>query len=142
MIVNFQKRKKAPLRRAGNYQEWSDAARDYDQLSGWNKWKSKDQTLLYDFRSTRTRLDKIRSLRFRGNDEELLFFLNEGIHGNQGGIGNSELYRRALFGTKNLVAEYNEEIASALEYLAQTETGPISWAEKREFCHRRTNFLT
>ena len=49
----------------------------------------------------------------------LLFTLNEGIHGNMGGMGNAALYHRAAFGTKQLIEDYVDEIVDALELLGQ-----------------------
>ena len=51
----------------------------------------RDQTDLYDYLTIRTRIDKLRSLRANHDDHGLLFALNEGIHGNMGGMGNFTL---------------------------------------------------
>ena len=77
----------------------------------------------------------------------MLFCLNEGIHGNTGGMGSSALYRKAHFGTKDLVTDYTRELAGALEQLAEVEDSIIPFAEKLEFfrrashCFGRTSIL-
>jgi hypothetical protein len=69
----------------------------------------------------RLRLDRLRSLRVRNDYQGLLFTLNEGIHGNMGGMGRSSLYRRAKFGTKRLIEQYIAEIDDALRFLADLD---------------------
>jgi TAG lipase/steryl ester hydrolase/phospholipase A2/LPA acyltransferase len=104
-----------------------------------------DQSRQYDYTEIRMRLDRLRSLRVRNDHQGLLFALNEGIHGNMGGMGRSSLYRRARFGTKRLIEQYIAEIDDALRFLADLDsddhrraaedgllsTGPISASAAR-----------
>ena len=71
--------------------------------------------------SIRARLDQLRAFRAEQDDRGLLFSLNEGIHGNLGGMGRSILYEKTRFGTKQLIVDYVDEIAAALEHLASPE---------------------
>ncbi|MEZ5572420.1 MAG: DUF3336 domain-containing protein [Halioglobus sp.] len=121
---------------AETYGEWCEAARAHDELSGAERWKRVDQTKLYDFSQIRLRLDELRRHRARQDDHALMFALNEGIHGNVGGMGKSPLYRPAKFGTKRLIEEYVNEIVDALEHLAQLDESVISREEKLDFFHR------
>ena len=66
---------------AETYEEWREAARAYDERSGLQRWKRKDQSPDFDYVSIRHRLDRLRSLRARHDYPGLLFTLNEGIHG-------------------------------------------------------------
>ena len=127
------------LDKAATYRQWVEAAQDYDRKARLTKWKSLDRTSLYDFASARRRLNKIRKLRTQGKDQELLFALNEGIHGNLGGMGKSALYKKAMFGTKDLVRDYNKEVASALQYLADDGVTTIPLAEKLDFFERASH---
>ncbi|MFT7287699.1 MAG: TAG lipase/steryl ester hydrolase/phospholipase A2/LPA acyltransferase, partial [Halieaceae bacterium] len=83
---------------AESYGAWSEAAIAYDESSGSTRWRDIDQSRQYDYAQIRLRLDRLRSLRVRNDYQGLLFTLNEGIHGNMGGMGRSSLYRRAKFG--------------------------------------------
>lgn len=121
---------------AGSYEEWSEAARRYDEESGGERWKRKDQSSDFDYVSIRHRLDGIRALRARHDYPGLLFTLNEGIHGNVGGMGRAELYQRIKFGTKQVIEDYVDEIVDALYLLAEVEHDEISEAEKEDFFHR------
>jgi NTE family protein len=138
----FQSRLKkleAAMASAATYDEWRDAAIAHDEASGAARWKAIDQSRRYDFVSIRARLDHLRNLRAHHDDRGLLFCLNEGIHGNMGGMGRSELYGKAKFGTKNLIEDYVEEIALALEHLASPDVDDISFEEKLDFFQRASH---
>jgi len=121
---------------AESYDEWRAAAMDYDNNEGLDRWKAMDISRRFDFSSIRTRLDRLRVMRARHDDHGLLFTLNEGIHGNMGGMGSTKLYNKAKFGTKQLVVDYVNEIVDALEHLADDKSDSISFEEKLDFFRR------
>jgi len=139
VFANRLKKLEAAMDEAASYDEWKLAAIEHDEESGAARWKRLDQSTRYDFVSIRTRLDHLRKLRADGDDKGLLFALNEGIHGNMGGMGASPLYGKAKFGTKRLIEGYVEEIALALEHLASPEVDSISFADKLDFFHRASH---
>ena len=124
---------------AANFDEWAEAARAHDVKTGMDRWKRMDQTRLYDHVEIRSRLDGLRVLRARHDDPGLLFALNEGIHGNMGGMGKPILYARAKFGTKKLIGDYVDEIAEALEHLADPATDTVSFEDKIDFFRRASH---
>lgn len=124
---------------AENYADWRVAAIMHDEASGMDKWRDNEKTRLYDHASIRHRLDTLRRLRREKDDQGLLFALNEGIHGNMGGMANPRLYNRAKYSTKRLVVEYTNEIADALEYLAGVENDDISFEERLAFFRRASH---
>lgn len=135
--------KSQPLRKAekrianaGTYQEWVAAAQGHDRVTGRDDWKSRERSGLYDYQTIRMRLEALRKCRASGDDKGLLFTLNEGIHGNMGGMGNAVLYTVAKYGTKDLIVEYIDEIASSLIYLAQLDSPEITFEEKLDFFQR------
>jgi TAG lipase/steryl ester hydrolase/phospholipase A2/LPA acyltransferase len=136
LILTTTKKLERNLERASSYEEWRQAAQAYDAHTGLDRWKIMDQSRRYDYVSIRVRLDRLRALRARHDDRGLLFNLNEGIHGNMGGMGRSSLYEKAKFGTKQLIVEYVDEIVSALEHLASPEVDGITVDEKLDFFHR------
>jgi NTE family protein len=127
------------LQSASTYQEWRDAAEAYDRYHKLDRWRARDQTGQYDYVSIRGRLDQLRSLKARQNTRGLLFTLNEGIHGNMGGMGRAGLYSKARAGTKHLVEDYIEEIVQTLELLAADDSGDISQAQKLDFFRRASH---
>ena len=94
------------LDEATSYAQWRDAALAHDERSGAASWRARDRSDRYDYKNIRFRLEELRRVR-RGRDpHQLVFYFNEGIHGNMGGIGGPAMYRRAKFGTKDLITEY------------------------------------
>ncbi|MEP1470803.1 MAG: DUF3336 domain-containing protein [Halieaceae bacterium] len=130
---------KRALKGAQNYHEWRDAAEAYDKRKGLDRWRQRDQSQQYDYVSIRTRLDRLRSLHARHDHRGLLYTLNEGIHGNMGGMGRAGLYGHALSGTKILIEDYIEEIVHTLDHLAGEDTGDISPEEKLDFFRRASH---
>jgi TAG lipase/steryl ester hydrolase/phospholipase A2/LPA acyltransferase len=138
MVGNSRKLKKLErtMNKARSYDEWRQAAIEHDELSGKRRWREVDQTTQYDYAQIRLRLDRIRSLRARHDHHGLLFTLNEGIHGNMGGMGRSSLYRQAKFGTKKLIEQYIDEVDDSLRYLAELDNDLINPQEKMDFFYR------
>ena len=139
MILSRLSRIEKAMDEATCYEEWRAAAIEHDDASGASRWKELDRSRRYDFVSIRERLDHLRTLRDCGDDRGLLFALNEGIHGNMGGMGKTELYGKAKFGTKHLIEDYVEEIAQALEHLADPGVDSISFEEKLDFFLRASH---
>jgi TAG lipase / steryl ester hydrolase / phospholipase A2 / LPA acyltransferase len=136
VIISATKRLERALNNASSYEEWKEAAQAYDARAGLDRWKELEQSRRYDYVAIRVRLDRLRALRAQQDNRGLLFNLNEGIHGNMGGMGRAALYEKARFGTKQLIVDYVDEIVSALEHLADPEVDDISTEEKLDFFHR------
>ena len=122
--------------RAKSYDDWKVAAIAHDQASGAAGWKAEDRSRIYDYVEIRKRLDVLRDCRARGDDLGLLYALNEGVHGNMGGMGKAELYARARFGTKQLIMDYVAELCGAMEHLASANVRGIGRDERLEFFRR------
>ncbi len=126
----------ALLDNASSYDEWREAAEVYDVMSGESRWRQTEQTLLYDHTQIRQRLDKLRNYRAKKDNAGLLFTLNEGVHGNMGGMGKTALYTRSKLGTKHLIEDYVNEIAESLQDIASLSDAEVSFEEKYDFFHR------
>ena len=128
------------MRHADNYTDWKNAALEHDAKSGFEAWKSKEESKSYDYVNIRTRIDALKEYRRQEDDIGLLFALNEGIHGNQGGMGKSILYEKAKLGTKHLIEEYVDEIVSALDYISTIpESSEITKEDKLDFFERASH---
>lgn len=121
------------LRAAQNYADWAVLAQEYDREQGLDLWKRTEPSRRYDHRLIRNRLNLIHSARRKRDYGKLLFLLNEGIHGNLGGMGKPELYSKALFGTKDLIHQYIDEVCKALNEIAEVDDEIIPEATKRDF---------
>ncbi len=125
------------MRQAPDYSTWRTLAEEHDEASGKAKWRKTTKSSMYDYKNIQYRLNELRELRRNNDDMGLLFCLNEGIHGNQGGMGNPALYEKSLIGTKNNIEEYIAEIVSALNYLHKLPPSEqISQDDKDDFFHR------
>lgn len=132
-MVNAIEKKMA---NAETYEEWKAAAIAYDERNGLQRWKQYEKSGLYDYAAIRSRLEKLRVFRQENDNQGLLFTLNEGIHGNLGGMGGTLLYQRAKFGTKQLIVDYVEEVSSALDHLSQPKVKGVSLKDKIHFFQR------
>lgn len=121
---------------AENYQQWSEWARAEDRRRGLDRWKAREASDLYDYRVIRRRFDELREARASGDAQRLLFYLNEGLHGNMGGMGSPQLYAEANFGTKDLITDYLDEIVAALVDFQAVDGRTISRKTKIEYFQR------
>ncbi len=124
------------MAQARNYAEWAQAAQVADRISGREAWRDEEASARYDHRTIRFRLDELREVKASGDPHHLVFYLHEGVHGNMGGMGQSALYGHARFGTKRLISEYIEELATAIEDVAAIDEEIIGFAEKRALFDR------
>ena len=124
---------------ASTYAEWFEAAAAADQTSGASAWRQHYETRLYDHASIQNRLHRLKSLRKKGDNRRLLFALNEGIHGNMGGMGRPALYQRAFTGTKQLIGDYLDAICDSLEHLASAAANDIPLGERLHFFQRASH---
>lgn len=136
MILKMTKALERKLADAKSYEDWKAAAIALDDHSGLTKWKQRDQTVRYDFASIRRRLDQLEIFKRANDNHGLLYTLNEGIHGNLGGMGKAALYHQARFGTKQLIVDYTEGVTSSLEHLGKPRVKGVTQTEKEEFFHR------
>lgn len=126
------------MHQAKTYDEWKTWALAEDARSGADRWRGREESSLYDNAVIRRRYEELVEVRASGDAQRLLYYLNEGLHGNMGGMGSPALYARARFGTKHLVHEYIEELVGALDDLENHSEREIPIAEKLA-CLRRAN---
>ncbi len=127
------------LNNAASYEEWLQAAKAYDKSHGHDRWRKKEESSQYDHAIIRLRLNELRSLKSSQDVAGLLYALNEGIHGNLGGMGKAGLYAHAMSGTKYLIEDFIEETAEALDLIAADSSGDISSHEKLDFFRRASH---
>lgn len=115
---------------AKTYEEWQREALANDARSGASSWKDEEFSDLYDYRVIRLRYEELVQIRASGDIQGLLYYLNEGIHGNMGGMGAPKLYTFSKIGTKTLIEDYIREVAAAIEQVANASEFEISHQEK------------
>lgn len=142
MLASLQRRRsfasvERRLGAARSHEEWLAAAAEHDAQSGARAWRSQEESSRYDAAELRLRHDRLRALMAAGNVHELLYVLNEGIHGNLCGMGRSVLYGRALSGTKTLIDEYVGAVVDALTCIERADD--VGHAEKVDFFRRASH---
>ena len=124
------------MKKADSYEAWRAAAIEHDGHSGADEWKASDSSKNFDYRTVRRRLESFQEMREKGDDVGLIYAINEGIHGNMDGMGNSKLFDHAQFGTKQLIEDYVDIIVDTLEYLASPDVDIISDDKKIDLFRR------
>lgn len=127
------------LSNAASYSEWTHAALAYDALTGRERWKERTRSGLYDYAMIGEKLQRLRALRDLGDHRGLLFEIEEGVHGNIGGMGKPMLYSKARFGTKRLITEYVEAVADTLKYLDAVGESEMPAAAKLDLFRRASH---
>ncbi|MFZ5757031.1 MAG: DUF3336 domain-containing protein [Pseudomonadota bacterium] len=127
------------LEAATDYAQWQVAARQHDALTGLARWRKQGNSSLYDSAELRARHARLRELIAAGNVHELLYVLNEGIHGNLCGMGRPVLYNRALSGTQHLIDHYVATVVEALRCIEAADACEVSLPEKVDFFRRASH---
>jgi len=127
------------MNKATTYEQWRRLAQQHDEASGKAAWKLRDEDELYDARHIKSRYQLLKDLAAKGDNQEILFALNEGIHGNMGGMGKPALYKQAKLGTKQLIDDYVAGIKDALNIVADAPESEIPFDEKLDFFRRASH---
>ncbi len=130
------KRLEIDISNASNYEDWHSLAHKHDKLTGKDEWRSTTNTALYDYSEIKKRFDALHEKLNEGNAQEVLYCLNEGIHGNMGGMGNPSLYSQAKSGTKQLIDNYVSCLENALTFIRDCPKSEISRPDKLNFFQR------
>ena len=135
-VMVAEQLRRDPLALASSYEEWLDGATRHDARRGLLRWREEERSDLYDYRVIRRRYDELVETRESGDPEQLLYYLNEGLHGNMGGMGTPELYAKARSGTKDLVTRYIDEMVAALVDFEALDDSVVTAAAKRAYFER------
>lgn len=121
------------------YNQWIGLARDHDRISGAQKWRETLKSSSYSFAEIDSRNKHLKECLNSGSYRETLYALNEGVHGNMGGMGRPRLYQQAKAGTKLLIDEYVSTIAKSLEFIHSAPESEIPLPEKLDFFRRASH---
>ena len=133
------KRLEKSMEQASNVSQWRSLASEHDQLSGAQAWKGSTDNDMFDARQISRRYLRLKEHCDAGNTVEVLFALNEGIHGNMGGMGKASLYRQSKLGTKDLIESYVNQLDIALQQVADAPDTIIAFDDKLDFFRRASH---
>ncbi|KAH9826855.1 patatin-like phospholipase domain-containing protein [Teratosphaeria destructans] len=143
------------LRAQTSYEDWVKAAKELDHYLGSDQWKEDDEYAYYDSRTIRRVLEQMRRLRQNAEQDEktpssgtvgkmrpvdeLAGLAEACVKNNFAGFENPRLYSETYYGTKNLVQNYVDEVATSLRFLLHSNQ--MSQESKRSLSkHLSTNF--
>ena len=119
---------RANLRNQTNYQDWIAAARELDRYLGSDKWKEADDYAYYNSKTIRSVKDRLRALRLKVEAHDNEASSRQSIHDLRGlveacvknnfaGFENPRLYSETYYGTKTLVQDFVDEVATSVQLL-------------------------
>ncbi len=121
------------MEHAANYDEWIEAATDYEHFSGGHEWRETEVSKDYDHELVRERLNTIRRMRYQDRPDDLMYELRQGLHWNLGNSGNPLLYGVSPLGTKYLIESYLDTVTEALDWIAEQPDARVGRVTKRAF---------
>lgn len=127
------------LRLATDYAEWARIAQELDTISGRARWRVRERSSLYDYAMIRARLDQLVALRAAGDSRGLVFAIEEGVHGNLGGMGKPVLHAKAYFGTKTLISDFVDAVCDTLLHIDSLPEHEVPEAVKLDLFHRASH---
>lgn len=129
------------LKNALSYSEWLQAAKDYDELHGYDAWRQQQQSPFYPYELLQEQIETLQRYRRQGRPDLLVPYLQESLHRTLGELTDPQLYNVSRVGTKHLVENYLDEIESMVDYLCDTDFDFIDNTKKQLlFKHARKNF--
>ncbi|KAL2144145.1 hypothetical protein VTI28DRAFT_9520 [Corynascus sepedonium] len=112
------------LRTASSYEQWAEAAQNFDLGLGHDLWRHDPTSRDYDFRLINERLRLIANARQAGDVYELINTLRTGLVRNLGNITSPKLFNCAFAGTKYLIEEYVQQFVEAIQEIVMLPPPP------------------
>lgn len=129
--VGKRKELRDKLRTSNTYQEWIDHALALDRYLNLDKWLDQDKFSYYDSSMVRLTIQRLQHLKANNDAVGLMTLLQGCLKKNFAGIENRQLYLHRYYGTKALVEEYIDEVASSIDIVRELEH--IPFLAKRKF---------
>jgi TAG lipase/steryl ester hydrolase/phospholipase A2/LPA acyltransferase len=121
--------------RHSSYTEWleSSAKAAEDHPFQWFDFARKKK---FDQRVIESRLQELKTIRVEGRADKLLFYFDEGLHGNMANMGAAEVYESSSQSARDLISEYVGELAEGLEQIYNLSDSELDPDVKRAFFDR------
>lgn len=129
--VGQRRKLRDKLRQSKSYEEWIENAITLDKYLDLDKWSDITKFSYYDSFTLKLTVRKLKSLRVKKQDHELLLLLQSCLKKNFAGIENRQLYSHRYYGTKTLVSKYVDEVVESIDYISSSTE--ITIGEKRMF---------
>lgn len=133
---------------AKTYREWKIFAEQLDKLRGYDKWRSVDEDLLFDYRILKKRIEDTVQMIKQDDIFNLMFRLRGALARDQYGMQNEGLFTKATVGTKYVIENYHETVVCALNYICDSPSGDdipmdakLAFFNETRHAYGRTAFL-
>ncbi|KAJ9615620.1 hypothetical protein H2200_001695 [Cladophialophora chaetospira] len=141
-----RQRLRRQLQRAGNYDEWQEAAHRLDEYLGNDEWKRSDPYSYYNHQTVKRVTAQLADLHRKASAEsaktrdvsgggsaldELKSLLESCVKNNFVGVENPRLYSETYVGTKDLIQTFVDQVEQSLRFILDCED--ISDNEKVSF---------
>lgn len=128
-----QRRLRHQLRQAKTFDEWKAGALALDRHLHLDDWKKQPAFAYYDHSLIRRVLRTLKELRSKNDIDGVSAVLYAALRNNFGGVEGFRLYSETYYGTKELVEEYAEEVATSVEFIKNASENLMSLDEKAAF---------
>jgi len=115
---------------ATSYSDWLSAAEALDELTGEATWREDCESPEIAGDLIKADITALTDLERQGDLQALAARLHESVYRHQGDIGNPHLYAVAVAGTKHLIDDYLDSVASAIRCLVEVDDANVSATDK------------
>lgn len=105
------------MQNVSSYEEWQALAEEEDKINGYDVWRAKDESSLYDSSVLRQRITDLSGMIKKNRVFDLMFRLRGGLARDQHGMQHEGLFTRAKAGTKHIVECYHDTAMAALNLI-------------------------
>ena len=124
---------KNALKQAMSYAEWKEIALQLDVESGAEAWKYDNESPYFDAAILSKRYNLLKKYRAQHRTLDLVYVLREGLTYDIANIGHPMLFTETYVGTKKIIVDYIDEVATCLHYLVATECLTFGVEQKIQF---------
>jgi hypothetical protein len=116
------------LKEAQSFEEWTQIARELDQVDGREDWKLVDESPYFDYKLLKHSIEELRACKVDRDFIKLARVLSNCLSRNaaHASINNQQLYRETYFGTKKLIDEFVAEVLDAVILLRDAPNVPLA----------------
>ncbi|WWC92971.1 uncharacterized protein L201_007934 [Kwoniella dendrophila CBS 6074] len=119
------------LRNAKTYDEWITAAKNLDSNLGFDEWKETEEDGYFDYILVKRVKRTLTRLRAARDARGLMDALAICVRSNFAGTESVKMYSETFFGTKRVIEEHVNEVATCLDFVRTSTDVPLD--EKRAF---------
>jgi TAG lipase/steryl ester hydrolase/phospholipase A2/LPA acyltransferase len=129
-----------------SYDEWVTQKESVDSQDP-QAWLIGSGKTKFDKKIIEARLEELRRIKSERALESMVYYFDEGTHGNMAGMGSAQLYNSGSSDDRELVDSYVSELADGLEWLSKrphhqfSSPGKVAFFERAAHAHGRAALM-